>query len=327
MKFFLFTVVFAVNLLFSGQAFAACSKTQVAEMNWPSGEVLATIIEFILNTGYDCKAEIISTSTQPAIVAMVEKGEPHINPEAWVNSIKKVVDEGIASGKLTDNGDIFLDGGLEAWWIPAYMAETHPKITTIKDVIKNPRVFQDPEHPGKGRFYNCPAGWACRTISNNLARAYGMDKKFNVFDPGTGENLKASIAKAFARKEPWVGYYWGPTAVLGKYPMIRVKMNPFDPVGHACNQQEDCDNPHAGKFPPARVAKLIVADYAKQNKEITDFITKMGIPNDVVNKVLAWKENNAANKQQTAGYFMATYPELWKSWVPKNVASKLAKAL
>ena len=37
--------------------------------------------------------------------------------------------------------------------------------------------------------------------------------------PGSAAGLDGSIAKAYENKEPWLGYYWAPTAILGKYPM------------------------------------------------------------------------------------------------------------
>ena len=36
--------------------------------------------------------------------------------------------------------------------------------------------------------------------------------------------------------EPWFGYYWGPTAVLGKYKMTKVDIGPVDPKQHKINQ-------------------------------------------------------------------------------------------
>jgi glycine betaine/proline transport system substrate-binding protein len=44
------------------------------------------------------------------------------------------------------------------------------------------------------------------------------------FQHGSGETLQTSIAAAYADKAPWFGYYWAPTAVLGKYPMVRVEV-------------------------------------------------------------------------------------------------------
>ncbi len=327
MKKYLFTLALGISLLFSGQAFAACSETQVAEMTWASGRVVAKIIDFVLTAGYDCKVELLSAGSQSAVASMLEKGKPHILPETWVNSLEEAVNTGVSKGKFKDYGNIFSDGGLETWWIPAYMAETHPKIKTVKDVIENSKVFKDPEDPRKGRFYTCPSGWACSRINKNLAKAYGLDEKFNVFDPGSGENLKASIAKAYARKEPWFGYYWGPTAVLGKYPMMQIKLNAYDAKGHVCNQSDACANPHAGQYPSSSVIKLITKDYAAENKDVVEFVTKMTIPNEVVNAVLAWQEDNSADYSQTAAYFFATYPDLWQGWVTKKALKKLKKVL
>ncbi|MCH9845580.1 MAG: ABC transporter substrate-binding protein, partial [Alphaproteobacteria bacterium] len=263
------------SLLFANPALAKCkSTTDIAEMNWASGQVVAEVIGFIIETGYGCDAELISTSTVPGITSMSEKGTPHINPEAWVNSIKVQVEAGIANGTFVDAGDMFSEGGVEAFWIPAYMSETHPNIKTAKDLYDNPQVFQDPEDPSKGRFYGCPPGWACRIIGANIARAHNLDEKFNIFDPGSAESLKASLAKAYARKEPWVGYYWSPTAALGKFPMKQVDLGAYNEEGHACNQKEDCANPYPGAFPVARIAKLITADYAKANPDIAKFVMK-----------------------------------------------------
>ncbi len=328
MKKILFITLMTIGFLLSGPASAACKDTtDVAEMNWASGEVVAQIVAFIIETGYDCDTNIVKTSTVPGITAMGEKGTPHINPEAWTNSIKKQVEAGLSSGKFVDAGDIFEDGGLEAFWIPAYMAETHPNINTAKDLYDNALVFKDPEDPTKGRFHNCPAGWACQIINGNIARAYGLDEKFTIFDSGSGESLKASIAKAYARKEPWVGYYWGPTAILGKYPMKQIDLGKYNEEGHACNQTEDCASPYPGPFPVARIAKLIIGDYAKENPKVAKFVKKMSIPNEVVNGILAWKEENNASGNETAGYFMATYPKIWRKWVPKKTAKKLQSAL
>ena len=54
------------------------------------------------------------------------------------------------------------------------------------------------------------------------------------FDPGSGEGLAAAIAKAYERKEPFFGYYWAPTSILGKYPMVRVKGMTHDPATWKC---------------------------------------------------------------------------------------------
>ena len=293
-------------------------KTDVVAMTWASSEMATKVIEFVLRAGYGCEINSSSSSSVVAVTSMIEKGTPHINAEVWVGTLQELMDRGISEKKLTDKGDIYSTGGIEAWFIPAYLAEKHPNINTIQDVIANPQIFKDPEDPSKGRFYTCPSGWACSRVNKNLARAYGMDASYNIFDPGSGDNLAASISKAYARKQPWFGYYWAPTAILGKFPMKQIKMDAYDAKGHICNQDKNCATPHAGQYPVARIAKIMATPYANSNKDISKFMKKMAIPNDVVNKVLAWQEENKADYNQAAGYFMASYPKIWKKMGAKK---------
>ena len=89
MKKILFATLTTIGLLFAGPALAKCKgTTDIAEMSWGSGQVVAEILGFIIETGYGCEVQLIATGTVPAIASMNEKGTPHINPEAWVNSIK-----------------------------------------------------------------------------------------------------------------------------------------------------------------------------------------------------------------------------------------------
>ncbi|MGI9409741.1 MAG: glycine/betaine ABC transporter substrate-binding protein, partial [Hyphomicrobiaceae bacterium] len=57
------------------------------------------------------------------------------------------------------------------------------------------------------------------------------------------------------------------------------------------------------------------------------FLSKLSIPNRVMNAVLAWGEKNKAGGAQMAGYFLRTYRQLWQVWVPEDVAEKLDASL
>ena len=46
-----------------------------------------------------------------------------------------------------------------------------------------------------------------------------------------------------------------------------------------------------------------------------------------MNEVLAWGEDNQAEGNEMAGFFMLTYEKLWSSWLSSDVATKVKKAL
>ena len=86
---------------FAGLANAQeCGDLTIASMNWQSAEFAAAVDQFILNNGYGCNAEIIQGDTVPTITSMVEKGEPQLAPEGWIDLIPEVVQSGLAEGKI-----------------------------------------------------------------------------------------------------------------------------------------------------------------------------------------------------------------------------------
>lgn len=84
MKKLLATTCLAAGLLGLGSAASAaeCGDVTIANMNWQSAEVLASVDKFILTEGYGCSAELVVGDTVPTITSMIEKGEPDIAPEA-----------------------------------------------------------------------------------------------------------------------------------------------------------------------------------------------------------------------------------------------------
>ncbi len=320
-------VALAALIVTSGMALAACGKVTIGEMNWPSASVIANVEKFILKAGYGCEVELVQTALVPAMTSMVEKGEPDVASEIWINSVRESFEKGVAEGRLVSAGNVLSDGGIEGWWIPAYFAAAHPDIRTVQQVLDNAQLFQDPEDPSRGRFYNCPSGWACKIINSNLFRAYGLDERFNDFNPGSAEGLASSIVKAYERQEPWFGYYWTPTAILGKYPMVMVELADFDAAGHACNSRENCDKPYPGRYPVGRVVAAATRAFADSHPDELAFISNVSFPNDVMNAVLAWGEDNQAEGNEMAGYFVVKHEALWSSWLPEDVAARVKAAL
>ena len=53
----------------------------------------------------------------------------------------------------------------------------------------------------------------------------------------------------------------------------------------------------------------------------------ISFPNAVMNAVLAWGEDNQAEGNEMAGYFIVKHEELWSSWLPADVAAKVKAAL
>ena len=152
-----------------------------------------------------------------------------------------------------------------------------------------------------------------------------MRDNMEVFDHGSGETLATSIAAAYENKEPWFGYYWGPTAVLGKYGMTKVKIGDIDTDAHTGNQNKDNSNPGISDFPPAPVLTVATAELTEKEPEVAALMSKISFEIGMLSEILAWQEENSASAEEAAVYFLTNQPDVWSQWINDDARGKLAK--
>ena len=332
MRKLLASTALAVGLLTAGGAASAaeCGPVTIANMNWQSAEVLASIDQFILNEGYGCDAELVVGDTVPSLTSMIEKGEPDVAPEAWVDLLPDVVNKGIADGKVVSVGEALSDGAVQGWWIPKYIADAHPDIKTIDDALQHPELFPAPEDPSKGAVHNGPQGWGGTVVTAQLFKAYdAADRGFVLVDTGSAAGLDGSLAKAYERKEGWLGYYWAPTAILGKYDMVKLDYGvPFDEAEwKRCNTVAQCPDPKPNEWPMDSVQTLVTTEFAERAGPALDYLKARSWSNATVNKLLAWMTDNQATGEEGAKHFLENNEDIWTTWVTPEAAEKVKSAL
>ena len=309
---------------------SACGKVTIADMNWSSASLIANIDRFILAKGYGCDAELVPGDTMPTGTSMIEKGEPDVAPELWSNSLKEAIDKGVAEKRLRIAGKSLIDGGEEGFWVPQYMVDKDPSMATIEGIKKNAKLFKHPEDPDKSAFYNCPAGWNCQISAGNLFKALNLgDAGFDLVDPGSGAGLSGAIAKAYERKQGWFGYYWAPTAILGKYKMVKVDFGSgIDKQEFlTCTSDAKCENPKVTMYPPSLVETVVTESLAGSSPEAYGYLANRGFKNAQMNDLLAWMEDNQADGNVAMEHFLKNYESTWSKWVSADVRDKVKKAL
>lgn len=307
-----------------------CGSVVIASMNWQSAEVLASVDKIILEAGYGCSAEIIVGDTVPTLTSMIEKGQPDVAPEGWVDLLPDVVNGGIDEGKIVVAGPALSDGAVQGWFIPKYLADANPDIKTIEDALARPELFPAPEDASKGAIVNGPQGWGGTIVTGQLFKAFGAeDKGFVLVDSGSAAGLDGSVAKAYERNEGWLGYYWEPTSLLGKYDMVKLEHGvTYDAAEwKRCNTVADCPDPKQNDWPKDKVETLVTAAFAERAGPAMDYFKSRSWSNATVNKLLAWMTDNQATGEEGAKYFLKNNEELWAKWVSAEVAEKVKAAI
>jgi len=325
--------------LLLGAAFALPAQAQesscgtdrtidIAEMTWPSAAALAHIHATILEKGFGCNVEIVTGDTVPTSSSMLSRGTPAVAPELWTSTIEEPWKEGIESGKVVHLGYAITDGTVEGWFIPRYVQEANPELTTADAVIARPDLFPDPEQADQGRLYSCPPGWACELSTTALFEAYEMDDKWNLFSPGSGGALDASIARAFLRNEPILFYYWGPTAILGKFDAVQLDLGETKPDVYACNTDPDCGEPAGKTAYPSSPAVIGAAKWIEtEAPAVAEYFGKVGLTNAQISELLVYGDENKADAAETAENFLKTKEDVWTTWVSPEIADKVRASL
>ncbi|MBW3095762.1 ABC transporter substrate-binding protein [Pseudohoeflea coraliihabitans] len=324
------TILAAGLMGFAGAASAQedCGRVTIANMNWASAEVLAHIDQIILEEGYGCDAELVAGDTTPTLTSMIEKGEPDVAPEAWINAMRTVLDKATEEGSLHYAAESLSDGGVEGWWIPKYIADKHPEIKTVEDALDHPEIFPHPDDAEKGGLYNCPEGWGCRINTTNLFKAYeGEEHNFELVETGSAAGLDGSMAKAYESGDPWFGYYWAPTAILGKYEMVKLEF----PAEHnkeewdSCITVPDCADPKPNSWTKSEVYTVVTDRFKQAGGPAYDYLETRSWPNSTVNQLLAWMADNQASGEDAARHFLKENEDIWTEWVTPEAAEKVKK--
>lgn len=293
-------------------------------MNWESNLIIMEVERFIMEKGYGCKTDTLPTETLPALAAL-ERGDLDINSEVWFNSVSAPWARVEKTGKVKRIGDIYMGG--EAWFIPRYTAERLPELKAAADLPKFKDKFNDPEDPGKGRFYGCPAGWGCEVTNANLFKALGLGDSFSLYSPGTGAAQKAALTSAYRRKQNVVFYYWYPTPLVGSLDLVKLELPPFDEDKHRCLTSPKCADPQPSAYPETPVFTAVNTKFSQEAPQLTEFLSNVAIPLPIVNKTLAHMEESGDDTHEVATWFLKNHADIWSKWVPAEVAARVQNAL
>ncbi len=293
-------------------------------LNWESNLVLAGIERYVMEHGYGCKTSVEIGETLPMLAAL-QRGDVDVTPEVWPGQIEVAWKMALASGRVQGLGHVY-DAG-EGWYVPRYTVQRHPDLKSAADLARFKQVFADPEDPGRGRIYGCPAGWACGTLNDNLLRALGLDRDYSLFAPGSGAAQKAAILSAYKRKRDIVFYYWTPTALVGALDLVKLELPAFDQTAYTCLTDPKCAKPVATEFKPNPVVTGVNSAFAKEAPQLAAFLAKLTIPGDAIDATLGWLETEGKEPEEAARYFLKQYGPVWRQWMPVDAAERVQAAL
>jgi len=293
------------------------------DLSWDSAQVGNRMAAFIIQHGYGYEVDFIPGDTITILQAL-RSGDVQVNMEIWVENQLDPYNEALDAGDVIDLGNNYGDN-YQGWLVPTYMVEgasaTAPGLKSVFDLPDYWELFEDPEDNSKGRFINSIPGWMCTAINTQKLVTYELDEYYTDFVVGSDAALSGSMAGAYAKGEPWLGYYWAPTWVLGKFDMTLLEEPAYD-VDIFTEE-----NGYACAYPSNNVNIAVNAAFADANPDVVEFLSNFTTTTALQNKVLAYMQETEASTDEAAMFFLTEYEDLWTSWVPSDVADAVKAAL
>jgi len=295
-----------------------------ADVSWAASTFMSNLAAYIVDIGYGYTTEV-TTAANVVALKSIETGDIDVHMDVEIRSIGEVYQEVVDTGKAEALG-VSYTPVWQGWLVPRYMIEgdaergiepSMPDFEDVFDLAEYWELFQDPEDESKGRFFNCVPGWQCEKMNKLKIQAYGLDEYFNVVSPGSDAALSASMVAAFDKGEPWFGYYWSPSWVLGITDMYRIPEPEFDEdlwneeAGFACAYSVDDGN---------IVGATSLRDRAP---EVREFLLAFNIPVEVMNELLLYLHESGKDANEVVPWFLTRYEDVWRDWLPTDVAERV----
>jgi glycine betaine/proline transport system substrate-binding protein len=327
-----FTGVLTLLILILAPACVEQEKPTIrlADTQWESLWINNAIATFLIKEGYGYPVES-ERMTSDIFQEWLPAGLVDIHLEGWEhNSIGWYTDQ-IGRGNIENLGPIY-EGGPQFFIVPAWLHRQHG-INTVFDMAQRWEIFRDPDDPTKGAFINCIVAWKCSEINAVKLEAYGLAPYYNLKTPGRPEDLEDWLAGAQRRNQPVFGYYWAPSALLGRYDWYVLEEPSYS---DACWSRVTLAAEHkiarpiqdACAYQTVPINKLVWSGLRDKAPEVYELLRKMNVGVEPIQETLAWmKENQIQDYSQAAVYYLRSFEDRWTTWMPAEKARRVKNAL
>ena len=308
-------------------------------LDWTSALVQNGVARYIVEHGYGYPTSQIEGSTLPLFQGL-RKGDIDLTMEIWLPNQDAAWNEAVKAGEVIPVGKSLEDNWQSSFLIPKYMQDANPELDSVDDLKEDQFKSLFEQEGGKVVMLGCIAGWGCRTMQDGddtgPGQIVGMGLEDHVVlrDPGTSGALAAAIEGAFAKEDPLLFYYWGPTALAHKLETEVGIVDLEQPDPSTCADNSPI---HGCAFPPAEIMIAMNTELVLDAPELITFFKNWDWS---AGNQLAAEDWHAANSEALAdkgasseevfsatGVWYLKNNDAWKSWIPADVQANVEAAL
>ena len=291
-----------------------------SDLDWTSARVQTRIAQYIIEHGYGYATSAVSGGTDRLFQSLRE-GDIQVSMEIWL----PLQESGWNQARV--EGDVeYIGASMDKDWqstfvIPSYLREEYPGLDHVDD-LKDPRyqeLFATASSDGKARLFACAVGWACQEINDAQIDGYDLTGHLQVVRPDSEQVLFDGLYRAYAKREPWLGYMWGTADPAILLELVQLEETPYSDECWFTNR--------ACAFKETTILIAVHSDLPSRTPEIYDFLTKWNFTTADYQGVLQWMEDNGAAVEQAALNWLKGEGDSWMQWVTEEARAGIQAAL
>jgi glycine betaine/proline transport system substrate-binding protein len=279
-----------------------CGDFNMAINPWVGYEASAYVVGQLAANELGCTVEYKNLKEELAWQGF-GTGEVDVVIENWGHDDlkKKYIEEQGTAVRVGPTGNI----GVIGWYVPPWLAEEHPDVTSWKNLNKYADKFKTSESGGKGQLLDGDPGF----VTNDEALVQNLDLNFKVVYAGSETALIQAFRSAEENKDWVIGYFYEPQWFLSEVPLVKVELPPYTPGCDADPEKIACD------YPPYPLNKIVATSFVEGGGPGYDLVKAFNWTNDDQNLVAKYIAQDGMAPEDAADQWIADNQDKVDAWL------------
>ncbi len=283
---------------------------RMALNGWVGYEASAEVLAYVLREEMGYEVQLLRTAEQASWQAL-DQGALDVIVENWGHEDLMETYGPEGNGTVVDGGPTGNEGVI-GWYVPAYVAEEYPEITTLEGLREHTDIFRTAETGDKGEFLGGAPGFV--TQDQGMINAFDLD--LEIVYAGSEVSQITEVRRRYADEEPVLFYFYDPQWLQEELDLVKIDLPAHEP---GCADDPDhvpCD------YPVYDLNKIFRAGFVEEDGPAYRFLDNWTWTNEDQNQVARMIADEGLDPSEAAERWVENNPDVWRDWLPEGAAKR-----